>query len=48
VAAVRPAAGRPAEIVVSAVHDAVDAFRGSGARNDDATVIAVRVPGTPS
>ncbi len=45
--AVRSAAGQPAEAVVSAVHDAVDAFRGPGARNDDATVIAVGVPGLP-
>ncbi len=44
VAAVRGAAGRSAEAVVSAVHDAADAFRGAGPRTDDATVIAVRVP----
>jgi sigma-B regulation protein RsbU (phosphoserine phosphatase) len=48
VAAVRSAAGGTAEAIVSAVHGAVDAFRGPGARNDDATVIAVRVPGTPA
>ena len=48
VATVRSASGGTAGAVVSAVHDAVDAFRGPGARNDDATVIAVRVPGTPS
>jgi sigma-B regulation protein RsbU (phosphoserine phosphatase) len=44
VTAVRGAAGRSAEAVVSAVHDAADAFRGAGPRADDATVIAVRVP----
>jgi sigma-B regulation protein RsbU (phosphoserine phosphatase) len=44
VAAVRGAAGRSAEAVVSAVHDAADAFRGARPRADDATVIAVRVP----
>ena len=48
VTAVRDAAGGTAESVVSAVHDAVDAFRGTGSRGDDATVIAVRVPGPAS
>jgi hypothetical protein len=41
-AAVRGAAGQPAAAVVSAVHGAVDAFRGAAPRNDDATVIVVR------
>jgi len=41
-AAVRGAAGQPAAAVVSAVHGAVDAFRGAGPRGDDATVIVVR------
>ena len=44
VATVRAAAGQPAEAVVSAVHGAVDAFRGSSPHGDDATVIVVRVP----
>jgi sigma-B regulation protein RsbU (phosphoserine phosphatase) len=43
-ATVRSVAGQPAEAVVSAVHGAVDAFRGSSPHGDDATVIAVRVP----
>ena len=48
VATVRAVAGQPAEAVVSAVHGAVDAFRGSGSHGDDATVIVVRVPPTNS
>ena len=43
-ATVRTVAGQPAEAVVSAVHGAADAFRGSSPRGDDATVIVVRVP----
>ena len=43
-ATVRSVAGQPAEAVVSAVHAAVGAFRGSGPDGDDATVIVVRVP----
>jgi serine phosphatase RsbU (regulator of sigma subunit) len=43
-ATVRSCAGQPAEAVVSALHGAVDAFRGPGPRGDDATVIVVRVP----
>ncbi len=40
----RAVAGQPAETVVSAVHGAVDAFRGPAPHGDDATVIVVRVP----
>ena len=43
-AAVRSVAGQPAEAVASAVHGAVDGFRGPAPRGDDATVIVVRVP----
>jgi sigma-B regulation protein RsbU (phosphoserine phosphatase) len=43
-ATVRAVAAQPAGAIVSAVHDAVDSFRGSGPDGDDATVIAVRVP----
>jgi len=43
-ATVRSVAGQSAAAVVSAVHGAVDAFRGSAQRGDDATVIVVRVP----
>ena len=43
-ATVRSVAGRSAAAVVSAVHGAVDAFRGGASRGDDATVIVVRVP----
>jgi sigma-B regulation protein RsbU (phosphoserine phosphatase) len=43
-ATVRSVAGQKAEAVVSAVHGAVDAFRGSSPHGDDATVIVVRVP----
>ena len=42
-ATVRSCAGQSAEAVVSALHGAVDAFRGSAPRGDDATVIVVRV-----
>jgi serine phosphatase RsbU (regulator of sigma subunit) len=42
--AVRGALAGSAAAVVSAVHDAADAFRGPASRGDDATVIAVRVP----
>jgi serine phosphatase RsbU (regulator of sigma subunit) len=41
-ATVRSAAGQPAAAVVSALHGAVDAFRGAASRSDDATVIVVR------
>ena len=44
-AAARGAAERSAAAVVAAVHAAADAFRGAAPRGDDATVIAVRVPG---
>ena len=44
VATVRGLVGRPAEAVVSGVHEAVDGFRRPGPRGDDATVIVVRVP----
>jgi phosphoserine phosphatase RsbU/P len=47
-ATVRSVAGQPAEAIVSAVHGAVDAFRGSGPHGDDATVIVVRVPSATS
>ena len=47
-ATIRSAAGQKAEAVVSAVHDAVDAFRGPGPHGDDATVIVVRVPSATS
>ena len=47
-ATVRAVAGRPAGTVVSAVHGAVDAFRGPGPVGDDATVIVVRVPSATS
>jgi sigma-B regulation protein RsbU (phosphoserine phosphatase) len=43
-ATVRSVAGQPAEAIVSALHGAADAFRGTGPRGDDATVIVVRVP----
>jgi len=43
-ATVRSALGQPADAVVSAIHAAADAFRGSAPRGDDATVIVVRVP----
>ncbi|MFI4942236.1 MAG: PP2C family protein-serine/threonine phosphatase [Burkholderiales bacterium] len=39
---------RSAAAVVAAVHAAADEFRGDAPRGDDATVIAVRVPGAPS
>ncbi len=42
--AVRSVWGRSAEAMAGAVHDAADAFRGTDARGDDATVIVVRVP----
>lgn len=42
--AARGAAGGSALAVAGAVHDAADAFRGTEARGDDATVIVVRVP----
>jgi hypothetical protein len=45
---VRTVAGQPAEAVVSEVHRAVDAFRGSGPHGDDATVIVIRVPSARS
>ncbi len=40
----QPLVDRPAEAVVTGVHDAVDAFRRPGPPGDDATVIVVRVP----
>ena len=43
-ATVRSVAGQEAGAVVSAVHGAVDAFRGPSPHGDDATVIVVRVP----
>jgi sigma-B regulation protein RsbU (phosphoserine phosphatase) len=43
-ATVRTGAEPSAAAVVSAVHGAVDAFRGAASRGDDATVIVVRVP----
>jgi serine phosphatase RsbU (regulator of sigma subunit) len=46
-ATVAGAAGLPAGAVVAAVHAAVDAFHGPLPRDDDATVIAVRVPADP-
>ena len=37
--------GRRADAVVTAIHEAVDAFRGEARpRGDDATVIVARVP----
>lgn len=48
VATVRSVAGQSAEAIASAVHDAVDAFRGSGPHGDDATVIVVRLPSATS
>ena len=38
--------GRSARSLVSAVHAAIDQFRGPGPQGDDATAIAIRVPGT--
>jgi len=43
---VRSCRGRSADGVVTAIHDAADAFRGPLARGDDATVIVARVPGS--
>ena len=43
-AIVRDHHGESAEAIVAALHGAVDAFRGPGPRNDDATVIVARVP----
>jgi serine phosphatase RsbU (regulator of sigma subunit) len=42
---VRQYSGRGADAIVSAIHDAVDGFRGPAPRGDDATVIVARVPG---
>ena len=36
---------QPAQTIVQAIHDAVDAFRVPGPRGDDATVIVARLPG---
>lgn len=41
---VRSVRGRHADAIVTAIHDAVDGFRGDQPRADDATVIVARVP----
>ena len=41
---VREGAGRPAVALVTAIHEAVERFRGPAAAPDDATVIVVRSP----
>jgi sigma-B regulation protein RsbU (phosphoserine phosphatase) len=45
---VREAGAAKAATLVGAIHAAVEGFRGPGSPVDDATVIAVRVPGSPA